>query len=76
MSEDAKYLTLGEVLEKYKGRWVAARVVERDEAGQPAKLDIVAVGDRYRVREYVEAEDDVCIFYAGDVPMEGWEAIV
>jgi hypothetical protein len=70
-------LTIDEVTEKYSGLWVAVRVVERGEAGQPSKVKVISVSpDRYKLRDDMIQEVDICIFYAGEVPREGYEVIL
>jgi hypothetical protein len=60
-------LTLQEVFEKYKGRWVAMLVTERDRNFQPVRGKVVADDvDRYRLREKIMGLKEVCIFYAGE----------
>lgn len=62
-------LTLPEISAKYKDRWVAIEVTERDENLQPLKGRVLANDiDRYMLREKTAKYNEVCIFYAGDVP--------
>jgi hypothetical protein len=62
-------LTLSEVSEKHKGKWVALVVTGRDRNAQPVRGRVVAEDvDRYRLREKTTKYDDICIFYAGDSP--------
>jgi len=61
------------VNEKYRGLWVAAHVLRRDEASQPADLDVIAFShDRISVREKVLNEKEICVFYAGEIPPGGY----
>lgn len=62
-------LTLPEISQKHKDRWVAIEVTERDENLQPVKGRVLAEDiDRYNLREKTVKYNEVCIFYAGDVP--------
>ena len=62
-------LTLSEMATKYKDRWVAIEVTERDEDLQPLKGRVLAEDvDRYNLREKTTKFNEVCIFYTGDVP--------
>jgi len=62
-------LTLTEMAAKYKDRWVAIEVTERDENLQPVKGRVLADDiDRYNLREKTAKYNEVCIFYTGDVP--------
>ncbi len=75
-SETPSY-PIEDLKEKYKGRWIAIIVTERDENGQPLKGQILSFSsDRYLLRDKVASEGDVCIFYTGRVPWEGYEVIV
>lgn len=68
--------SIDEISERHKGDWVAVRVTERDEAGQPLKAIVVAHNkDRNRLRDEIPP-GEVCIFYAGPVPHEGYDAII
>ena len=65
--------SIEDVMKKYKGEWIATRVIERDEAGQPLKVSVISHDiDGYRLNEKIKAEKEVCIFYAGPVPREGY----
>lgn len=69
-------LLLPQVFEKFKGQYIAARVMERDADGQPLKFKVLVVGTRYTVREHTLKEEDVCIFPVTSIPQEGMEAIL
>ncbi len=72
MSKSEEAQTEEEITEKYWGQWVAAKVVERDNGGQPVKFKIVSnSGDRYYLRNLVTDENDICIFYACKIPAVG-----
>jgi hypothetical protein len=65
-------MTLEEITRRRWGRWVAIRVVERDEAGQPKKgIVIYHTQDPYRLRKTIKEEESACIFYAGPTPKRG-----
>ena len=68
-TEDSKleHMTLTEISEKYKERWVAIEVTKRDRNFQPLKGRVLENDvDRYRLREKITKYKDVCIFYAGE----------
>jgi hypothetical protein len=66
-------MNLDEVRKSHAMLWVACHVLKRDENGQPTDVEVVATApDRIRIREKVLQEDDVCIFYAGDIPTAGF----
>lgn len=68
-TEDSKLedMTLTEISEKYKERWVAIEVTKRDRNFQPLKGRVLENDvDRYRLREKITKYKDVCIFYAGE----------
>lgn len=65
--EEGKELSIHEIFEGYKDKWVAMTVTERDKNFQPAKGRVVSYdSDRYRLRQKLLRYDDVCIFYAGE----------
>jgi hypothetical protein len=67
--EEFPELTLPEFFEQYKGRWVAMTVTKRDKNGQPTAGKLVAEDvDRYRLRQTVVKNNDICIFFAGEPP--------
>ena len=60
-------LEVSEILKQYKDKWVAIRVTKRDKNLQPTKGVVLAEDmDRYRIRQKVIREREVCIFYAGE----------
>ena len=64
---EAEDLPLSRIWERYKDRWVAITVTERDRNSQPVKGRVVAEDvDRYRLREKIAKYDEICIFYAGE----------
>ena len=68
-STQREVLTLPEVCERYKDRWVAIEVTGRDRNHQPLKGRVVADEiDRYTLREKTTKYKDICIFYAGELP--------
>ncbi|MDG7007047.1 MAG: hypothetical protein JRN06_02245 [Nitrososphaerota archaeon] len=68
-SDGPEELTLSEITGRYKDRWVAILVSERDGNFQPTKGRVVAQDvDRYRLRSSLVKYDDVCIFYTGETP--------
>jgi hypothetical protein len=63
-------LTLPQIFEKHKDRWVAMIVTKREKGtGQPLAGKVVGEDvDRYRLRQNVVKYQDLCIFYAGETP--------
>ena len=62
-------LTLSEISEKYKDRWVAIEVTRRDRNLQPIRGRVLENDvDRFRLREKITKFEDICIFYAGESP--------
>ena len=62
-------LSLSQIAEKYKDRWVAIVVTGRDDNSQPTKGKVIAQDvDRYRLRSSLAKYDEVCIFYTGETP--------
>jgi len=67
--EEPPELTLPQIFEMYKDRWVAILVTKRDENQQPTAGKVVADDvDRYRLRTNITKYNDVCIFFAGESP--------
>ena len=63
----ATELTMKEIRGKYKDRWVAITVTQRDDNLQPTAGKIVADDvDRYRLRSKLTSYNDICIFFTGD----------
>lgn len=77
MAETRESMLIDEIKKKYEGSWVAVKVTERDEAGQPLR-GIVVYEDtsRHRLRDRIPEGEDVCIFFAGSVPREGYGVIL
>ncbi|MEM2883531.1 MAG: hypothetical protein QXY08_02980 [Nitrososphaerales archaeon] len=70
-------MDLKELREKYPNLWVAARVLKRDENGQPIDFEMLCVGPhRLAVREKTLNEQDICFLCAKDVIQEGWLLIL
>lgn len=71
MTDDAKpeVMSLSEIIEKHKDRWVAIEVTGRDSNYQPVEGRVVEEEvERYTLAEKTAKYDDVCILYAGDQP--------
>jgi hypothetical protein len=69
-------MLIEEIMEKLKGLWVAVKVVERDKAGQPLTGEVIASNlVRSQLLDEVYAEKDICIFFAGPIPEEGYVAM-
>ncbi|MDG6901425.1 MAG: hypothetical protein JRM80_05630 [Nitrososphaerota archaeon] len=66
-SQGSKEATLEQIRKDYPRRWVAIIVTKRDENGQPLAGEVVAEdADRYRLRDAIVKQNDICIFFAGD----------
>ena len=62
-------LPFSEIREKYKDRWVAVEVTERDGNSQPVKGRVLEDEvDRYTLADKTAKYSEVCIFYAGELP--------
>lgn len=69
-------MTLAEMRERFDGQWLAVRVTERDDGGQPVAGEVLAVKpSRLEVAEAVREERDVCLLYAGEPIPEGYGAL-
>ncbi len=67
--EEQPELTIPQLFDQYKDRWVAILVTKRDKNGQPLSGKLVAEDvDRYRLRQRIVKHNDICIFYAGEPP--------
>jgi hypothetical protein len=72
LSNNEDTQTEKEIIKEYWGKWIAAKVTERDEGGQPIKFKVVQhSGDRYYLRDLIAKEENMCIFYAGPIPSMG-----
>ncbi len=67
--EEPEELTISEIKERYKGRWVGMVVTARDKNFQPTKGKVVADDmDRYMLRPKLIKYLDICILFAGEPP--------
>lgn len=67
---------MDEIVRRYGGRYVAVEVVTRDSNGQPSSGRVVlAHFDKYRLRDATYDKNELCIFYAGPTPKQGYMAI-
>ena len=74
--DSVEAMTLSEMKERFHGQWVAVRVTERDDGGQPVAGEVLAVKpSRLEVAEAVREERDVCLLYAGEPIPEGYGAL-
>ena len=63
-------------MKRYNGRYVAVEVVSRDANGQPATGRVVlAHFDKYRLRDASFDKPELCIFYAGPTPKQGYMGV-
>ncbi|MEM0506730.1 MAG: hypothetical protein QXW58_05695, partial [Thermosphaera sp.] len=61
-SNEKEVLDINEIVNRYRGMWVAMKVLERDKNHQPTKgVVIYADPDRYRLRMQVINENELCI---------------
>jgi hypothetical protein len=73
---DNERLSLGEIISKYSGKYVAIEVLTRDKDGQPTHGRVLQVHfDKYRLKDSVQNLRDVCIFFAGPAPKQGFLAV-
>ncbi len=76
MPQSAEVMTLAEMKERFHGQWLAVRVTESDDGGQPVAGEVLAVKpSRLEVAEAVREERDVCLLYAGEPIPEGYGAL-
>jgi hypothetical protein len=62
-----KEATFEQIKKDHQNLWVAVSVTKRDANGQPIAGKVLAEdADRYRLRDQIIMEKDVCIFFAGD----------
>lgn len=62
-------MTLEEISQELYGHWIGAKVLKRDEAGQPIDFEVVARDvDYLDSRAYLKKCEEYCLFYAGPVP--------
>jgi hypothetical protein len=68
---ESEVLDMAELCRKYPQRWVAARVLAREEeGGQPTSFEVIAANaDLYAVRLGL-GKNEYCIIYTGSVPEE------
>jgi hypothetical protein len=71
ISETSEELTMNEVAVKYPGKWVAAKVVEREkQSGQPLKVEVlISDSDIFSIRNKISL-DGICTFFTGSIPEE------
>lgn len=61
-------LSLSQIRERYKDRWVAIEVTKRDGNSQPIEGRVLeAEVDRYTLADKTTNYEDICILYAGDL---------
>lgn len=66
-STESREATFDEIKKEHPNLWVAVIVTKRDENGQPVAGRVVADdADRYRLRDQIILQNDICIFFAGD----------
>jgi len=67
---------MDEANRRYAGMWVIGKVTERDASGQPKRIEVVTVGDRYRTKDRMTGLDDALVFLAGKSPPSGYSVIL
>ncbi len=60
--------SIGELKKKYKGLWLAIKVVSRDEQEVPETGEVVAKAKTHHELHLVMDDENVYETYAGDVP--------
>lgn len=69
-------LSLTEITTRFFGKYVAVEVKGRDADGQPAYGRVIASHfDKYKLKDMMQSQRDVCIFYAGPIPKAGFFAV-
>ncbi len=71
ISEAGEELNINEVAEKYPGKWVAVKVLEREkQSGQPLKVEVlISDSDIFSIRNKISL-DGICTFFTGPIPEE------
>jgi hypothetical protein len=70
-------LSLPDLISKFAGRYVAIEVLRRDGDGQPTHGRVIQSHfDKYKLKDLVQGEKEICIFYAGPVPKEGYATAI
>ena len=76
MSTKSEILSMEELTQKFKDKWVIVEVIE-DEFDIPTKVRIIADSkDRdeiYKKQKHVEG--DIAIFYTGKIPEKGYAVV-
>ncbi len=68
LPEENEVMTMAEVVKKYPGKWIAARVIDRDESAQPVKVELLDADlDIYTIRNKIGL-DGVCTFFTAPIP--------
>lgn len=63
-------------MKRYEGLWVAVKVTERDESGQPLKGEVISKRAlRSELMSEIRKEEDICVFRAGPVPRQRYVAM-
>jgi hypothetical protein len=76
MAEDETTLSMDEITKRYAGNYVAIEVVTRDSNGQPSSGKVVLVHfNKYRLRDEISDKGELCIFYAGPTPKQGYVGV-
>lgn len=70
---ESPVLSLEEIRERFRDRWVLVRVTETDEVGTPRRGVVLTHGtDRDEIaRAQRDIDGDLAIFHTGDVPQPG-----
>jgi len=68
---EPEVLDISELCTKYPRRWMAVRVLSREEdSGQPARVEVItANADMYSARLGLDKQE-YCILYTGPIPEE------
>lgn len=70
MSTASEILSMEDVTQKFKDRWVIVEVIEDDELDNPKKVRVIADSKNrdeiYEKQKWIDG--DIAIFYTGEIP--------
>lgn len=76
MSTTSEILSMEELTQKFKDKWVIVEVIE-DEFDIPTKVRVIADSkDREEIyKKQKQVEGDIAIFYTGEIPEKGYAVV-
>lgn len=77
MSRAAEILSMEDVTQKFKDRWVIVEVIEDDGFDNPRKLRVIADSKNreeiYEKQKWIDG--DIAIFCTGEIPKKGYAVV-